>query len=376
MQREKLRDLELPLYKLGKRLHINPPSVGIQSSCHVNESQNDLDMLLLAQWEDRASQGLLKYDVTACETKIIPGSFGFIAQLNELEEWHLKKQPAELQANQVLQPFDPSKFNFTKVGQCELLFSIKMSEDENCELIPKASVKTDDNLVIMNIHPIEYGHVLLVPRALCCLPQMIDINSFELVIEMAAAVNNCFFRIGYNSLGAFATVNHLHFQAYYLANPLPVEVACTQLIPGDWQRSGLKIFELVDYPVKGLLFEIGQNLGQMAEVVATLCCSLQNINTPFNILISDCGTRIFLFPQCYADKRARGMIEENFLQTKVNPSVWEIGGHIVFNRNLDYSHATEQFVRDFLAVASLNHEEFEGLKFLCTGIAERICCQY
>ncbi|KAH9288268.1 hypothetical protein KI387_032385, partial [Taxus chinensis] len=364
--------LELPLYKLGKRLFGNPRIVGIQSSCHVHEVQNDLDMLLLSQWEDRASQGLLKYDVTACETKIIPGSYGFIAQLNA--ERHLKKQLIEFQAKQVLQPFDPLKFNFTKVGQDELLFSIKMSEDESCELIHKASVHNDDNLIIINIRPTEYGHVLLVPRAFCCLPQMIDINSLELAIEMAAAVNNCFFRIGYNSLGAFATVNHLHFQAYYLANPLPVEVARTQCIPGDWQKSGLKIFEFVDYPVKGLLFEVGQNLQEMTEVVATFCCSLQIKNMAFNLLISDCGSRIFVFPQCFADRHTRHMIEDDFLQTKVNPAVWEIGGHIVFNRNLDYDQATEQFVRDLLAVASLNHEDFEEVKCLLTGIAEKICC--
>ena len=70
------------------------------------------------------------------------------AQLNE--EWQ-KKQPIELQAKQVLQHFDPSKFKFAKVGHNELPFSIKMSKDDNCELIPKASVKTDDSLIIMNV---------------------------------------------------------------------------------------------------------------------------------------------------------------------------------------------------------------------------------
>jgi hypothetical protein len=29
---------------------------------------------------------------------------------------------------------------------------------------------------------------------------------------MAAEANNPYFRVGYNSLGAFATINHLHFQ--------------------------------------------------------------------------------------------------------------------------------------------------------------------
>ncbi|KAM1301583.1 hypothetical protein ACFX2H_012598 [Malus domestica] len=37
----------------------------------------------MVQWEDRMQRGLFRYDLTACETKVIPGQFGFIAQLNE-----------------------------------------------------------------------------------------------------------------------------------------------------------------------------------------------------------------------------------------------------------------------------------------------------
>lgn len=60
--------------------------------------------------------------------------------------------------------------------------------------------------------PIEYGHVLLIPRILECLPQRIDRDSFLLALYMAAEAENPYFRLGYNSLGAFATINHLHFQ--------------------------------------------------------------------------------------------------------------------------------------------------------------------
>ncbi|GFS36414.1 GDP-L-galactose phosphorylase 1 [Actinidia rufa] len=79
-----------------------------------------LDSLLLGEWEDRVQRGLFHYDVIACETKVIPGEYGFIAQLNEGR--HLKKRPTEFRVDKVLQPFDGSKFNFTKVGQEEVLF--------------------------------------------------------------------------------------------------------------------------------------------------------------------------------------------------------------------------------------------------------------
>jgi len=62
------------------------------------------------------------------------------------------------------------------------------------------------------VSPIEYGHVLLIPRIFECLPQRIDHASFLLALEMAVEAGNPYFRLGYNSLGAFATINHLHFQ--------------------------------------------------------------------------------------------------------------------------------------------------------------------
>lgn len=86
-----------------------------------------LNDLLLGLWEERMSQGLFRYDVTTCETKVIPGRYGFIAQLNEGR--HLKKRPTEFRIDQVLQPFDENKFNFTKVGQDEVLFRFEPTTD-------------------------------------------------------------------------------------------------------------------------------------------------------------------------------------------------------------------------------------------------------
>ena len=58
-----------------------------------------LDSVLLAEWEDRAEQGLFRYDVTACPTKLVPGPYGFIAQCNEGRA--SKKRPTEFRVDQV-----------------------------------------------------------------------------------------------------------------------------------------------------------------------------------------------------------------------------------------------------------------------------------
>ncbi|KAJ8754897.1 hypothetical protein K2173_015409 [Erythroxylum novogranatense] len=327
-----------------------------------------LDSLLLGEWEDRMQRGLFRYDVTACETKVIPGRYGFIAQLNEGR--HLKKRPTEFRVDKVLQPFDGNKFNFTKVGQEEVLFQFEASEDGEVQFFPSAPVDCENSpsMVVINVSPIEYGHVLLIPSILDCLPQSIDHESLLLAIYMAVEAGSPFFRLGYNSLGAFATINHLHFQAYYLTVPFPVEKAPAKKI--TTLDVGVKISELVNYPVRGLIFEGGNTLQDLSTTVSNACICLQNNNIPFNVLISDCGNRIFFFPQCYAEKQALGEVSPELLDTQVNPAVWEISGHMVLKRKKDYEEASEENAWRLLAEVSLSEERFREVSAL---IFEAIC---
>lgn len=321
-----------------------------------------LDSLLLGEWENRVQRGLFRYDVTACETKVIPGQYGFIAQLNEGR--HLKKRPTEFRVDKVLQPFDGNKFNFTKVGQDEVLFQFEASKTSEVQFLPDAPIDVENSpsMVAINVSPIEYGHVLLIPRILECLPQRIDRESLLLALNMAVEARNPYFRVGYNSLGAFATINHLHFQAYYLAVPFPIEKAATKEITS--LDVGVEISELVNYPVRGLVFEGRNSLRGLSDTVSDACICLQNNNIPYNVLISDCGKRIFLSPQCYAEKQALGEVSSELLDTQVNPAVWEISGHMVLKRRKDYDEASEENAWRLLAEVSLSEERFQEVTAL------------
>lgn len=328
-----------------------------------------LDSLLLGEWEDRVQRGLFRYDVTACETKVIPGEYGFIAQLNQGR--HLKKRPTEFQVDKVLQPFDENKFNFTKVGQEEVLFQFEESDTDETQFFPSAPIDTEDspNVVAINVSPIEYGHVLLIPKILERFPQRIDRQSFLLALNMAAEAGNPYFRLGYNSLGAFATINHLHFQAYYLSVPFPIEKAPTRKITIN--GGGVKISELLNYPVRGLVFESGNSIEDLSIAVSDSSICLQENNIPYNVLIADSGKRIFLLPQCYAEKQALGEVSQELLDTQVNPAVWEISGHMVLKRKKDYDEASDENAWRLLAEVSLSEERFEEVKAL---IFEAIAC--
>lgn len=100
---------------------------------------------------------------------MIPGEYGFVAQLNEGR--HLKKRPTEFRVDKVLQPFDESKFNFTKVGQEEVLFQFEASDDGQIQFFPNAPVDVDNspsfvaiNVWIPNLFP--YG--LIISHCIAC----------------------------------------------------------------------------------------------------------------------------------------------------------------------------------------------------------------
>lgn len=44
--------------------------------------------------------------------------------------------------------------------------------------------------------------------------------------------------------------------------------------------------------------------------MGTACQRLTAANVPHNLFIADCGARVFLFPNCFAEKKALGLIPE------------------------------------------------------------------
>lgn len=258
-------------------------------------------------------------------------------------------------------PFDANKFNFTKFSPEELLFQFEAGMPLDADNSP--------SVVAINVSPIEYGHVLLIPQVLGCLPQRIDHKSLLLALHMAVEAANPHFRVGYNSLGTFATINHLHFQAYYLAMPFPIEKAHSLKI--STTNDGVRISKLMSYPVRGLFFEGGNSIKDLSDAVSNASVCLQNNNIPFNILISDSGKRIFLLLQCYAEKQALGGVSSELLDTQVNPAVREMSGHMVLKRKEDYEGASEEKAWSLLAEVSLSEERFKEVN---TMIFEAIGC--
>lgn len=340
---------------------------GSDSSWRTAASERSVfDQALLARWDTALEDGLFRYDVTSCPTRTVEGRHGFVLQCNVGRAQ--KKRQTELSADRVCQDFDPAKFNFTKARQSELVFQFETCKmrtspsmtafDEKAEPVP---ARASPNCVLINVSPIEYGHVLLVPRILDCLPQRLDRDVIHLALHMAAESDNKHFRLGFNSLGAYATINHLHFQGYYLYQDFPVELAATRPVADC--GNGVVISETVDYPVRLLVAETTTlRLAHLAGVLSSVCGRFQDQDQPFNILICDCGRRVFVVPQRFSRAVANGEVPQDVLDTQVNPAVFEICGHVVLKSDKDYLEFNEAKACHLLEQASLSEDDFGAVK--------------
>ncbi|XP_024047068.1 GDP-L-galactose phosphorylase 1 isoform X2 [Citrus clementina] len=301
----------------------------------VPEDLSLLDALLLAQWEERMWRGCFRYDVTASEIKVISGGKKFLAQLNE--KW-------------IMDPFILNSIDQNE----ELLFCVTRSEKANSELIPSAAVPNDSILVIINANPIEYGHVFVVP---CGSNRLYpDARSFEMIVRIAFEINNYSFRLFYDCSSPGAS--HVYFQACYFPDHLPVELMPIDTFFSDGQR-GIYISTLIDYPIKTILFEYTHNNRIiMMEAISEICSSLREKNISYNLLISDCGKRIFLFLQ-------KSAISGNLL-------AWECGGYFLFGSKYEFDQVTEEAIHKRLSAVSLNDEGFQVVKQLCCSIASKL----
>ena len=176
-----------------------------------NASLSSLDQLIEKKWLEAQEKGVFRYNVSrgGLVYKTLPGKFRFVPQFND-NRGILRRKP---QATTLLKmPFNEQLFNFTKVSEDEILLRVHVEGSQEVK-----------GVLVINDSPIEFLSSLLVPSLELKLPQVLTQDSLLLALHFFANCNNRFLRMGFNSLGAAASVNHLHWHVYHFEHFLEVE---------------------------------------------------------------------------------------------------------------------------------------------------------
>ncbi|XP_049840090.1 GDP-D-glucose phosphorylase 1 [Schistocerca gregaria] len=301
------------------------------------QSGSVFDSALQNTWKAALERGVFRYVLNIQHSKILEGKFSFVAQLNT--DRALKRRAPE-EITSLTQPFDHDRFNFTKIDETEILF----------ELRRKCDTSTNRHCVIINESPLEFGHCLLLPSRLNCLPQIATQHSLQLAIEVMLLSSNPAFRVGFNSLCGYASVNHLHYHGYYLNYSMLLEHISVQHLSGP-------CFILVNYPAKGFVFQLPSD--KRPETLARDVFKLTNFlvcnNVAHNIYITRgtdfssshtnskiCNTvRVYV----WARKSSSGAKQNDAF----NPAICELFGHLSVKTEAAYWSLTEEQVVEVLS---------------------------
>jgi len=165
--------------------------------------QANMDQTLMENWKKFEEAGSFRYRLSGTRERRIPGPFAFLAQYLP-QRATLRRPPQSMMS--LTQLPDPGGFNFTKVSEArELVFQLRNLEEE-CE---------ERHLLLINVSPIDAGHSLLVPGVDRVLPQQVTLEGALLALHLLSLSSSPHIRIAFNSLCAYASVNHQHWHVYY-----------------------------------------------------------------------------------------------------------------------------------------------------------------
>jgi len=142
-------------------------------------------------------------------------------QFNQLRAFRPSRMTSEVVSG-LSRPFDPQGFHFNKPFlRRERLWAGELL-GEGVDLF-------------YNKFPFVPLHGLLVPSRQAHLPQLLTRHYHEYVWSLSETLGKHLpgLGLGYNSYGAFASVNHLHFQTFVRQAPLPIAAACWRHNGGD-----------------------------------------------------------------------------------------------------------------------------------------------
>ncbi|XP_075714254.1 GDP-D-glucose phosphorylase 1 isoform X2 [Rhinoderma darwinii] len=328
------------------------------------------DRTLQSKWVEKMERGLFRYPLWSLQTKILPGSVKYVAQLN-VKRGIERRKPQDIKSIQ--EKFNPSQFNFNKIKDEEILFQMVRSPTE--EVSGGAYIGRNPNhdsalpssrhnrtLVVINVSPLEFGHVLFIPDPSLCLTQILTPDLTLLGLESLLLSGHPGFRVGFNSLGGFASVNHLHLHGFYLDEELLIESAQSKPLCPD-----INFHLLTHFAAPGFFFYTdGKDLMFVSQRICQVTNYFVRRNIAHNVFItrgsdpansggleSREGIRVVIWARqsCFGAKE----------ESAFNVALCELAGHLPFKNEEDFETLTEESVISIVRSYLFSDDEFRTL---------------
>lgn len=256
----------------------------------------------------------------------------------------VSKRPSSVSGGpiRVVREFNPDAFHFGRVdprrefvcvlggGAEEPASVVDDWEAESVVWHPRLApdVPPGAHALAVNVNPLWEGHCLFVPALARRLPQVLSRGALGAALGLAASVEAPDFRLGFNSLGAWASVNHLHFHAGFMGATIPgrrfpCESAARRelasaILPhpaGTAPPGGidlrLSLARTTDWPLPLLVFAAEDAGGSSEEAAApppwqrralsaavgAVIEAAQRANVAHNVLCADRGRRVYVIPR-------------------------------------------------------------------------------
>nr|XP_050857102.1 GDP-D-glucose phosphorylase 1 isoform X2 [Vespula vulgaris] len=285
------------------------------------ENESEFDIKLKQAWEKAQKDKVFRYVLNISNWRVLEGPYKLLAQLNPDRAFR-RRTPEHITT--MLQPFDSTKFNFTRLPESEIMFKI---QNEGYS-----------DIIAVNVSPIEWCHSLIIIKYLQCLPQSITQYSLQKAIEILLLSSSPYFRVAYNSLCAFASVNHLHWHLYYLKHNMLLEYIDVQPYQGS-------LFLLENFPSKGFCFKLSSSnkIETFVSSIFSLVNYLQKHQIAHNVYVTRAKT--ISSKEVHDDVRAYVWARKSHVDVKdttlFNPAVCELFGHISIKTEEIYQNLTE-----------------------------------
>ena len=195
--------------------------------------------------------------------------------------------------------------------------------------------------VFANQFPIGPYSGLLTPFVTRNLPQVLTAAGLRVLFEFVAEFTTTGWRFGFNSLGAAASVNHLHFQFFHLdpasQGSLPVERISQSAVRRP--RHGTQLWTLRhDWPLRGLVYR-GLDPQSSSQLIGQCAAYLRKKGLPHTLLVA--ADRAYLFPRKPLD------VPPQFGGGK--PGLLECSGEYIMATLDQFASAGGEEVRAYLA---------------------------